>query len=430
MGSMGDAALADDDGGASDDDYGDGTAPRALAADQVNAMVVEMVRLHSEGLLRLARRHSICADDAHDAYQRGFEIFLRHAPRLDPERAPSWLRTVVKHEAMAVRRARQRDLGPAGLDADAIEARNSPSPDERVASAEHVDRSAEALGRCKPQEVHALWLRAQGNSYEEIQTLTGWSRTKVNRCLYEGRQAFLARYARIESGAECGRWAPLLSALVDGEATNEELLELRPHLRNCSSCKSTVRELHRTRDSLAVVFPAASLAIAAGSADPAGQVFVRVYESVSNWLAERAASSVMRAQILVEGVAGSAAKATAVAATAATVAGGGAVAIDQVSRPAAAREAATLQPNRPLARAVPVRAPRVTTAPAERPPDEAVAAVPRGVRDRRSPAKASRSRDADRSSAQASVFAPASPAPRAPAAPAAGVPGAGELGLE
>ena len=201
-------------------------------------MVVAMVQTHADGLLRLARRHSICADDAHDAYQRGLEIFLRHASRLDPERAPSWLRTVVKHEAMAVRRMRQRDLGPSELVADAIEERNAPSPEERAVGSEHVDRAAEALKRCKPQEVRALWLQAEGNSYDEIQEITGWTRTKVNRCLYEGRRAFLARYAGIEAGDECGRWAPLLSALVDGEATTDELVALRPHLRNCGACRS------------------------------------------------------------------------------------------------------------------------------------------------------------------------------------------------
>ena len=103
--------------------------------------------------------------------------------------------------------------------------------------------------------MRALWLQAEGNSYDEIQEITGWTRTKVNRCLYEGRRAFLARYAGIESGDECERWAPLLSALVDGEATTDELVALRPHLRNCGSCRSAVRELHRARAPLGVDLP-------------------------------------------------------------------------------------------------------------------------------------------------------------------------------
>jgi DNA-directed RNA polymerase specialized sigma24 family protein len=61
------------------------------------ALVLELLGAHADSLLRVARRYSICADDAHDAYQRGLEILMRHAARLDPERAAGWLHTVVKH---------------------------------------------------------------------------------------------------------------------------------------------------------------------------------------------------------------------------------------------------------------------------------------------------------------------------------------------
>ena len=67
---------------------------------------------------------------------------------------------------------------------------------------------AQALGRLKPQEVRCLLLRAEGYSYREICAETGWTYTKVNRCLTEGRRAFLERLAGIESGAECERLAP------------------------------------------------------------------------------------------------------------------------------------------------------------------------------------------------------------------------------
>ena len=99
--------------------------------DDVDALVLDTISAHAEGLLRLARRHSLCQDDAHDAYQRGLEIFLRHAHRLEPAGAASWLRTVVKHEAMAVRRARQRDLGTVEVDFDTLEASTVASPEDR-----------------------------------------------------------------------------------------------------------------------------------------------------------------------------------------------------------------------------------------------------------------------------------------------------------
>ena len=305
---------------------------REATKAELDELVIEVVKRDAASLLRLSRRHSLCADDAEDAYQRGLEIFIKHAPRLDPERAPAWLRTVIKHEAMAVRRIRQRDLSGHEIDFDQLENDRAASPEERALGFEQVAQSAEALQRLKPQEVRALWLRAQGNSYEEIQAETGWSRTKVNRCLYEGRRAFISRYAGIESGEECRRWEPLLSALVDGEATTEQLVELRPHLRQCGSCRGVVREMHRTSAPLAAVFPVAVLAGAGAQFDQAGNVFIRTYEALTSWASERSASSLVRAQIVTESAFGAAGKATAVVAATAAAASGGAVAIDQMSR--------------------------------------------------------------------------------------------------
>ena len=142
---------------------------REATQAELDALVIDVVQRHAASLLRLSRRHSLCADDAEDAYQRGLEIFIKHAPRLDPERAPGWLRTVIKHEAMAVRRTRQRDLASSEIDFDPIENDRGASPEERALGFEQVAQSAEALQRLKPQEVRALWLRAQGNSYDEIQ---------------------------------------------------------------------------------------------------------------------------------------------------------------------------------------------------------------------------------------------------------------------
>src|SRR3954470_7423439 len=54
-------------------------------------------------------------------------------------------------------------------------------------------------------------------------------------------------YAELETGAECERLAPVVTALAAGTATPEALLELRPHLRNCPACRATVRALHTSR---------------------------------------------------------------------------------------------------------------------------------------------------------------------------------------
>jgi RNA polymerase sigma factor (sigma-70 family) len=302
------------------------------------ALVLALLGAHADSLLRVARRYSMCADDAHDAYQRGLEILMRHAARLDPERAPGWLHTVVKHEALAINRSRRRIVGFAEVDLDALESRTSASPEEHVLGADRVARSAEALHGLKPQEVRALWLKALGHSYEQICELTGWTYTKVNRCLAEGRKSFLERYAGIESGQECERLAPALSAFVDGEADAAQAVALRAHLRRCLACRATVRGLHDASQPLTVVFPASALVVANGGVEHTGSFFARVYETVSLHLHERAANSFLRAQAVFDTV--TAGKMAAAAASAAAVAGGG-FAVEGVVTPAA--------PDRPAA---------------------------------------------------------------------------------
>jgi RNA polymerase sigma factor (sigma-70 family) len=239
--------------------------PRAMRDTMPSPGLVEKtLDEHASSLLRLARRYSVCADDAQDAYQRAIEIFLRRADSVEPETAASWLRTVVKHEALAVRRSRLRVVGPEEVDPDLREDTTEPSPDERVFTAELAARSAEAFARLKPQEARALWLKAQGHSYAEIGRLCGWSYTKVNRCITEGRRAFLDRYAGIESGAECRRWAHVLSAMADGEATAAQLADARPHLRNCPACRATLRDFHDVPREIGLLAPT----VIAGGAGP------------------------------------------------------------------------------------------------------------------------------------------------------------------
>lgn len=322
----------------------DDTPPRVLLSEaQAERLVLTVLGQHADALLRTARKHSLNADDAQDAYQRGLEIFLKHARRLEPDRAHSWMHQVVKHEAMAVRANRQRDMAPEDIDFDLRESEDVSDPAERLVRLDRVERSAAALRELKPQEVQALWLKASGLSYEEIGERQGWTRTKVNRCLTEGRKAFLGRYASLESGAECERWAPMLSALLDGEAKAKDAQALRGHLRSCPGCRGTLRALHEGAADVRVLFPV-PLVIgeqAATHHDETANLILRVYEAIAGGVHEKATASVLRMQSLVEGA--SAVKVAAVAASAAAVAGGGTVAVrearDRAAPTPAPREA-------------------------------------------------------------------------------------------
>ena len=111
-----------------------------------------------------------------------------------------------------MRRQRERLLGSPrtpshddDADRDPLDfiASESPGPNDRLARRERVARSGEALQALKPQEVRALTLKAQGYSYAEIGEMTGWSYTKINRCMAEGRKRFLQVFADIEQGRRC-----------------------------------------------------------------------------------------------------------------------------------------------------------------------------------------------------------------------------------
>ena len=145
----------------------------------------------------------------------------------------------------------------------------------------------------------------------------------------EGRRHFLAHYEGIESGEECQRWLPVLSAMVDGEASPEQVLELRPHLRNCPGCRATLRALQDSSTPLAALLPVPLAVGDAGFGDQLTQLATRLYESVASGLHERAVNSFTKAQAVVE--ASAAGKVAAVAASAAAVAGGGYVSVERMA---------------------------------------------------------------------------------------------------
>ncbi|MGI8511889.1 MAG: sigma-70 family RNA polymerase sigma factor [Solirubrobacteraceae bacterium] len=296
--------------------------------DPARALVLATIGEHAGTMLRVARRYSLCADDANDAYQRGLEIFLRRADSVEPATAAAWLRTVVKHEALAVRASRRRVLTDEGLDPDREEARHLVPADERLEARERVERSAEALQRLKPQEVRALLLKARGYSYAEIQEITGWTYTKVNRCLTEGRRAFLDRFADIEAGRECERWTPLLSAIADGEAGAQDVVAARPHLRHCVACRARLRDYRAAPGAVAALAP-----VSDGLApQPTGGhgLLARAWELVAGGAHERTTLAAVKLQAAVETL--SAGKMAAVAASATALAGGGVAVVEGTGR--------------------------------------------------------------------------------------------------
>jgi DNA-directed RNA polymerase specialized sigma subunit, sigma24 homolog len=162
---------------------------------EVRQLANEIYAERREYLLSIARNNATGEAEAEEALQEAFVSFIRH---FDPERgAPpmAWLTLTLKRQCWAKRRAQHLDRH-LGQEAERggeelgsfLESIHSPSsgPEELVL------KRAEArtrLGRLKPDERTALLLQAAGFSYREIGERRGWSYTKTNRCIAEGRAA-------------------------------------------------------------------------------------------------------------------------------------------------------------------------------------------------------------------------------------------------
>ncbi len=172
--------------------------PRASVNRERNAELLCELLTQSDHLLRRqARQHAQLPEDADDALQFAYLRFIeRYRGDCEPL---AWLYTTVKREAWSMRRkaSRQRELSSDG----SIERRGSDTasgadsaaqPDELAERAEELQERKRLLGQLKPDERRALLLFASGCSYREVCELTGWTHTKVNRCIAEGRAALRA----------------------------------------------------------------------------------------------------------------------------------------------------------------------------------------------------------------------------------------------
>jgi RNA polymerase sigma factor (sigma-70 family) len=223
---------------------------------------VELIAHEGAALRKTALRYSLCADDADDAYQRALEILLTKAPPRGPRDLARWTQTVVKHEALAIRAYRERMLSaPRAGEHEAVDRvaqipTGGDGPEGRTERRERVARSREALQALKPAELRALTLLAAGYSYAEIGEITGFSQTKINRSLAEGRERFRTVLAGSEDGSRCAEMRPLLSAYCDGEASAEGSAAVREHLRACAGCRAAMRAYRSTPAAVAGMAPA------------------------------------------------------------------------------------------------------------------------------------------------------------------------------
>jgi RNA polymerase sigma factor (sigma-70 family) len=165
------------------------------AQPQVRRLATELFTEKHDYLLAIARRNAHTEADATEALQEAFVSFIA---KFDPQRgAPplAWLTLTLKRQCWRQRREAHLDRHygqeaqsggeEIGSFLDALSSLE-PDPADRVIER---DEGRRRLRRLKPDERTALGFFALGYSYREIAELRGWTMTKVNRCMSEGRAA-------------------------------------------------------------------------------------------------------------------------------------------------------------------------------------------------------------------------------------------------
>ena len=125
---------------------------------------------------------------------------------------------MVKHEAMAIRRARLDSVDRDDVDLDTSVHGGLREVEDEVAGGERVERSVEALRALKPDEARALLLKAEGLSYQEIGKPLRLDVHEGQPLDHRGPGALPEGLLRgIEAGEECEAHEATLTALAAGD---------------------------------------------------------------------------------------------------------------------------------------------------------------------------------------------------------------------
>jgi RNA polymerase sigma factor (sigma-70 family) len=156
-------------------------------AEEVRALAGQIYAARRGHLLSIAERNSACAADAEEAVQDAFLAFIES---YDPggEAPPlAWLTLVLKRRCWRIREARRHEVGELLTGGETEAGRWTGSPPDPGATVVDLEEARARLRGLKPDERTAIGLAAAGYSYGEIAERRAWTKTKVNRCLHEGR---------------------------------------------------------------------------------------------------------------------------------------------------------------------------------------------------------------------------------------------------
>jgi RNA polymerase sigma factor (sigma-70 family) len=161
--------------------------------NEVQALADKLYRESYPHLLRIAIRNAVNQTDAEEAVNDAFAAFIRAFDAASGAPPLAWITLTLKRKCWEKRRRMYLDR-QVGQEAERDSMIQS-IPSRALELAERVverDLARRRLADLKPDERDGLGLLAAGLSYREIAELRGWTYTKVNRCVSEGRAALRA----------------------------------------------------------------------------------------------------------------------------------------------------------------------------------------------------------------------------------------------
>lgn len=158
------------------------------------AILADLLSRERGALIAQARSHSHRPEDADDALSEAAVQFLRHYEGPPGRDALRWMMFVTKRcawqIAKGVKRLERRTATARDESFDdPLEsvAAAGPDPADSAERNEEFGQIAAYFRELKTDERTALVLLGLGYSYREIADSQGWTYTKVNRCVFEGR---------------------------------------------------------------------------------------------------------------------------------------------------------------------------------------------------------------------------------------------------
>jgi RNA polymerase sigma factor (sigma-70 family) len=164
--------------------------PRSAGqAEAVRRQAGAIYAANREHLLSIARRNAACEADAEEAVQEAFVAFIESYDPAGGAPPLAWLTLVAKRKCWRAKGARRHAVGELLPGAEAETGGPLGPPPETEGRVVELEEARTRLRELKADERTAIGLAAAGYTYGEIAERRGWTRTKVNRCLYEGRGA-------------------------------------------------------------------------------------------------------------------------------------------------------------------------------------------------------------------------------------------------